>query len=93
MNKELETFVILKHLPYKGTIDYLNSLPPTVPYKLYKKLFQDGEVGSLVGTRLLFALSSPQWAHITRPKLIETLVEYYYIHGTEYSIRLSRIGV
>ena len=74
---ELQSYVKLKHFPPRGTDEYLNSLPPGIPFKLYKKLFADGEVGNLVEMRLLHVLSNQKWEDLIWPVLEELLVDYY----------------
>lgn len=74
---DTKTYVRLKHYPHKGTYEYLNSLPPNIPFRLYKQLFVDGEVGTLVEFRLLHILSSPEWNDIVWNNLEAILIDYY----------------
>lgn len=77
---ELETYVKLKYYPPKGTNEYLNSLPPAIPYKLYEKLFADGEIDELVEARLLHILSNPLWKTLVWKNLEAILIDYYEAH-------------
>lgn len=74
---DTKTYVKLKHYPHKGTNEYINSLPPNVPYRLYKQIFADAEIGTLVEIRLLHILSDPDWEDIVWKNLEAILIDYY----------------
>lgn len=83
---DTKTYIKLKHYPPQGTIEYLNSLPPGISFGLYKKLFADGETGSIVEIRLLYVLSNPNWHDIVWKRLEALLVDYYEAHEIKQRI-------